>query len=351
MKKYLYFFALWIWLSLFFLSACTPSQSHPQYIKLEASLHFSGVSEFESHRLSPLSAISFDDEGYLYSLVQDSGRITAFDATGTERTSFSPRSSAYGRTYSVEAIALGNQDDEIFVLDGKNGEIQAWKKDGRFIRSTPIAISLSPGDTAFGSNKAFYHNTEGLTDDSLIVVFDTYGKRTSYLGAIPETDTLLTPHKSLRHSLAEGEIPGFMKNSVLIAAGKNNRVYALHRTRPILKCFENGQLQYTRTLNFVELDTIREAAAIRNRLLEQPEAYIPFSYWSDITVDENGNIYLLLAMQTHHTIYMLDTDGNFMQKIIGDYGKGHLLAVQSNRLAIADAAKRSVSIYELPEPS
>lgn len=347
MQKLPYFFALFVWISLAFLSACSPPKDSPQNVKLASISHFSGASHLETHKLSPLSAICFDDAGVLYTLVQDSGRITAYDATGAEKASSALGNLANKRSYSIEAIALGLKGDRIFVLDGKNAQIQEWKKDGQFIRTTPVAIPLSPGDTAFGNKSMFYHNTEGLADDSLIVAFDTGGKRTQRLGVIPATDTLLTPHKSLRRSLAKGDVPGFMKNSVLIAAGNNNRVYAVHRTKPVLKCFEYGRLRYKRNLNFPELDDIRAAAEIRNRLLKASGSYIPFSYWSDIAVDDKGDIYLLLALQSRHTIYRLDSEGNFIQKINGDYGKGHLLTVQNNLLAVADAAKRLVTIYEM----
>ena len=97
-----------------------------------------------------------------------------------------------------------------------------------------------------------------------------------------------------------------------------------------------------------ELHDIRQAVEIRNRLLEVPASYIPLSYWSDIATAADGSIFILLALQNRHTVYKLDSDGTVLQKFTGDYGKGHLLAVHQNRLAIADAAGQQVTLYALP---
>lgn len=345
MRKIPYLAVLLIWLSLALFSACS-SQPRTGITKLVSEMRFSGASVSESDRLSPLSALCFDENGELYTLMQDSGRITAFNVAGEEIISFAQEKSSQSMLAdSVEGVALGSTGDRIFMLDGKNARVLEWTKSGKLIRTAPVVFPLSPGDTTFGRDGEFYHNTEGLSSDSLILAFDTKGNIQQQLGEVPKADTLLAKHKSVRRLLAKGEIPGFMENSLLIAVGRKGRVYAVYRTKPILKCFENGHLKYERKLDFPELAEIREAAEIRNRLLVETGAYIPHSYWSDIAVDEQDNIYLLLALQTHHTIYRLDEYGNHIQKIIGDYGKGHLLTVQNERLAVADAAKRLVTIY------
>jgi hypothetical protein len=149
MKKTPYVIVLLAWLFLALFSACS-SQPHTGILKLASTLHFSGVSVSEADRLSPLSALCFDENGTLYTLMQDSGRITAFDATGMEIISFARENSSQSTPADpVEGIVLGSFEDKIYMLDGKNAQVQAWTKSGNLLRTKPVLKCFENGQLKY----------------------------------------------------------------------------------------------------------------------------------------------------------------------------------------------------------
>ena len=344
-----YYTVLAIWLSLAMLSACSPAPPLSTTLKLQPQSHISGLSSQETLAHTPLAAITFNEQGFLLTLAQDSCRITVFDKNGNEKMSCAVNDPLQvSDAVSADGLALGTDKEHIYALTGMNRQIQTWRADGELQEVTPITVPLSPGDVAFGRKGTFYHSTEGLSDDSLIVAIDRHGKLAQKVGQINYAEVLQPQQDSIRQALARGQVPAFLQNSVLVATGADERLYALHRTRPLLKCFKDGTLLFEKSLHVPEMEEIRHAVQVRNRLLEVPTTYIPLSYWADMAVAEDGSLYVLLAMQTHHTLYRLDRDGSVLSKLVGGYGKGHLLAVDKNRLAIADAAKGEVTFYTLP---
>lgn len=346
MNVFPYWLATACWATVLLLSGCS---TRPVAVQLQPVLHFRGVSARETAPLSPLMALCYDANGILYTLVRGSGRITAFAPEGRELRSFVvPPQARRAHESPVEAVALGTGGGKVFTLDAGNQCVQEWESSGLFLRRVDLKYPLSAGDSAFNENGEIYHNTEGFTEDSLIVKFDRAGNVTEKIGQIPAADTALVKDAPYRQILARGGVPRSLQHSVLIAPGPGGRIYTLHRTRPLLRCYIQGKLALERKFTLPELGNIALATRVRNRLLTVPDAYIPYSYWADLAVDELGNIYILLALQPRQTIYRLDPHGENAQKFIGEYGKGHLLAVRNGRLAVGDAAQQKINIYALP---
>ncbi len=345
MKYRPYILAFAVWLFAAAQSGCTSNFHQNQKVHFQEESHFSGASQFEIDAESPLSAIGFDDDGVLYTLMQDSGRITAFGQDGKELQSFSRATSTErGR---AEAVAMGVSEERVFTIDAKDSALLEWRKTGELVSKTVISYPISPGDFEFTKDGEILHGAEGFSHDSLVVMFDQDGRLAGYVGEAAEASDQLARTQSIRGELARGRVPNFMKNSVLVASGSAGAVYILRKTEPILQCYQDGALVFQRILDFPELADIRETNRIRNRVLESKSGYIPHSLWSDVCVDADGNIFILLSLQKKQTIYRLDAKGENPQKLVGRYGKGHLLAASKKRLAIADAGNRTVTIYSL----
>ena len=339
-----FFPAIIAWLTVLAFSGCTTKMDTSLIV--QPTSQFSIVSAHTASRTSPIASICYGEDGTLYSLLQHSGHITALNADGEIVRSF-PRPDSLSGARKFVGTSIGFGGDHLFVVDARSHQVQKWSPEGTLQGVTEMQFLFSPGDTAISPKGEIIHSTEGFSTDALIAVLDETGSLKQTFGRVLSAGSLGRT-RSVRDSLAREKMPQFLDDSVLVAAAEGGLVYALHRTRPILQCYQNGVLRFERTLDFPELPKIRQTKKIRNQLLQVPDAYIPFSYWSDIAVAEDGSIYLLLANQSRHTLYRLDKDGLSPRRIRGSAARGHLLALHKSRIAVVDAIDRTALIYELP---
>ncbi|RMD99162.1 MAG: hypothetical protein D6814_06090 [Calditrichaeota bacterium] len=336
------------WLLLLVFSACSPTHREMRTLQMSPILQFSGRHAAGHATTAPLADICVDRKGNFFTLLQDTGRVTCFDSQGREICSFALFAEKPESRSGIEAVSLAVGEGEVYVVDSRHSSIQVWTPEGRYLRSVQLSFPLGPGDTTVTGTGEVFYNSEGFPDSSLVIEFDARGKVSHRIGFSPQEKAFIPRTHSLKQAIARRRIPLFLRKSVLLATGPDRRLYVLYRTRPVLQCFAGNRLVFQRQLNFPELADIEEAILVRNRVLQVPNAYIPFSYWSDIKVDEKGRIYILLALQTHQTVYCLDANGRVLAKLIGIYGKGHLLAVRDSKLTIANAASGEVAVYALP---
>lgn len=340
--------AVFVWLATIIFAACTPAERSILQLRLPLLVSFDGRTAEGFESTGPLSDICFDQSGNIYTLNLDSGVVSCFNAFGKRVNSFRTGAGSSRPAYPAEAIALHSFRDSLFVVSGREHLLQAYSRDGELLQSIALERPLGPGDTTLAPNGAVLHCPESMAGGPSAVVYDRHGAITCTLQPHGAASGKMPRVKSFKDSLARGEIPDVLASSVLLAADSADHIYVLHRTRPLLQCFHGSRLLWQQVLSIPELPEISEAIRIRNRLLKVPKAYIPFSYWSDIVADAQGNVYILLALQTHHTIYRIDARTRGITRLLGRYGKGHLLAVTEDKLAVADAAKGIITLYALP---
>ena len=334
--------ALVLWIFLFGNSACSKFKDFPNK-SMTIIGEFPGISAEANPNKAILSDLIFTENGDIATLERDSGRIAIFNKNGQEKSSFL---FSFPENQSVETVAVNEKNGLFSVLDLKNAQLNTWTAAGQLVQQNKITPAIISRTVSFAADGDFYSSAEGVRDKSFILHYDKSGNLRDTLGTNQLPPLQRDFGKSLAQQIAEGDIPTAFNDSVLLAA-RQNRVYALQRSRPILQCFRAGTLLFEKKLHLPELAEIRQAITIRNRLLEAENHYIPLSYWSDFTIDNDEQMYILLSLQKEAVVYHLDQNGNIVRRLTGQPGKAHMIAVQNQTLAIGDAISGEITVYRI----
>ncbi|KAA3620074.1 MAG: hypothetical protein DWQ05_04925 [Calditrichaeota bacterium] len=342
LEKYSKVIPFFVWSLLFLNSACSRVSEFPS-VSLQTHRSFSGISLENEGNPAILSDILFTEKGDLATLERDSGRVSIFQ-DGAEKQTF-----IYQISDSKPAVAVAmNECRGIFsVLDLQTSSLFHWRSNGRLLALKSIIPPATSQHITFAKNGDFYSSSEGVGDKNFILHYNEKGLLQDTVGT--KTSPVIISHdkQNLAKQLAQGQVPDAFADSVLLAANSSNRLYILYRNKPVLQCFQDGILQFEKILHFPELARIKEAISVRNNLISVENHYIPMSYWNDFILTDDGEIYILLALQNRPVIYKLDQNGNVQHRFLGATGKGHLLAVASGKIAIADAISGKVTLYKI----
>ncbi|KAA3660447.1 MAG: hypothetical protein DWQ10_06675, partial [Calditrichaeota bacterium] len=340
-EKFSKLWAVFLWLLLLINSSCKDEQAMNSE-NLKVSEHFAGNSVESKAPHSILSDILFTNEGDLATLERDTGRITIF-RDGLEKRSFVYETA---QKQPIEATAFYEKDGIFSVLNVKDAALTRWTKTGKLVAQDSIVPPVFSNRVAFSTNGDFYSSAEGVRQNKFILHYDERGQLLDTLGTNTAATIRSSADYSIAQELAQGRIPDALQDSILLAT-KDERVYVLHRSKPILQCYAGRQLLIEKPVNIQELAEIREAVQVRNRVLTVENHYIPLSYWNDFAIGDDGSLFVLLALQTRPVIYKLSSDGEILGRFTGEPGKGHLLAVAKGKIAVADALSGLVTVYAI----
>ncbi|MEW6456709.1 MAG: hypothetical protein AB1410_08375 [Acidobacteriota bacterium] len=204
----------------------------------------------------------------------------------------------------------------LIVLERGNSRIQILTFFGECIKIYPAPAILSISSRIwFTKSGTYYYNTEGYLSDSLILHRTLEGKELVRYGKIfGEKFSVYNFETKL---IKKGEIPDRYKNQVFPVADLDGSVYCIHSALPIVKKFSsNGDLILEKNLDLPEFKQIFSNWIKANR---DAPPYMSFSlsYWKDIEISENGDLFLLVNLSERMIIYRMDKNGNISARYIG----------------------------------
>lgn len=333
--------SVFFWLALLLNSSCKSTHEiHSGHLKVIQ--RFPGTSIESRPQNAILADILYTSNGRLATLERDTGRIAIFQ-NGKEKNSFVFHAPSKKKP---EATAFFEKKGTFSVMDVRGAVLTRWSEQGQLVAQDSIVPPLNSNQVSFAANGDFYSSAEGVRDKNFILHYDKNGRLLDTLATNTPTKIPSASTGSIAKQLARGLIPDALQDSILLAT-QGEKVFVLHRSKPLLQCYVEGKLAFEKELHFPELPKIHEAVQIRNRLLTVENHYIALSYWNDFTLGEDGSLYVLLALQNKPVIYKLQQDGEIIGRFTGVTGKGHLLAVSKREIAIADALSGLITLYAI----
>lgn len=339
-QKLSYCIAILFWASLALNSGCSSQSNALQIEKLEKLSSFSGHA-IDGDENSPISDIALNSNGEILTLERDTCRICVLSTDGQQIRSFD-----YSQAGTKpEAILINSQNEQVAVFDYADSTIHFWLGNGKYSHSEKQS-SISGIPINFSSKGELIYSSAAGDNFARLSFYHPIEHSTKNIEINATTHAINSSYDSISAQIGRGFVPEIMKDDMLLASAENGDLYALNRTTPEIHRFKNGTCVFTKKFQIPELEDIKYTLKTRNRLLADNNIYVPYSFWSDMCVDQNNRLYVLLSYQKKHVIYVFDESGNLERKLVGDFGKGHHVAVNEKHIFVADAYNGTVSVYK-----
>jgi hypothetical protein len=289
----------------------------PPFVKnLTVLAKFGGLEVSEEQLFDRPIDISAGRAGRIYVLDSKGNNIKIFKEDGAFMGTVGRGGSGPGeftRPWKLETI-----EDELYVTDTGNGRIQVLDEDGRYKTGFKVSVSFGDG-MAFDSAGRVYLNTRGFRSPKLISIYDTQGNLVKEFGDLEGRSIQFFDFTVIKKQIRGGKIPDSFKNEIALIVDRGGNTFAVHQALKKLKKFSpNGELIKEHEIMAEEYESIYETFLQKNREVENsPATYYGLSYISDLGLDGDGNLYVLLNEPSRMVIYVYSNKGEFVGKLLG----------------------------------
>lgn len=260
--------------------------------------------------------IAVSEEGKIYILDSNDNNIKVFQNDGAFLKTIGREGDGPGelrRPWIFKFIR-----DRIYIADANNRRVQVIDMDGKYEAGYKAPIAFGKG-MAFDAQGNLYLNTQGLRSPNLISVYDNQGNFLKEFGGLEGKSFDFYDFTLIKGQIKKGQIPDSMKNDLMLIANEKGGLYAVHSSLNKLKKFSNkGGLLFVVEIEAEEYENIYREFRERNKELEnKPNVFYPLRYVNDLSMDQEGNLYVLLNVPARMIIYVFSPDGAFKGKLLG----------------------------------
>ncbi len=226
---------------------------------------------------------------------------------------------------------VGIIEDKIIVSDDGNYRLQVISEQGECIATFRAITSLAGGSRMwFSKDGSYYYCTEGYNSSFLIMHRRLSGEELGGFGDIYGKKFFVYEFETDR--IRKGEIIDRQKNEVFPVVSPEGIVYCLHSALPLIRKFRrNGEQIWEKTLNIPEFNEIKSRWIMENRNAP-PHVSYGLSYWLDVDMNDEEDLFLLSNLPERMVIYRLNKDGNVKMRYIGMTERINMISIQGVNL-------------------
>lgn len=263
-----------------------------------------------------------------------SGLIHRFDAEYNLTESFGSQGSGPGE-YGA-ASGLWSLDGELHLYDPQLAKLLRYTPEGEFTGERVLDGDSYAHQITLKSADEIYSPTAGR-EGSLIFYSNQESGEGAYFGEARADEEELSI-SSARQAVERGQVPGFMKNQVSLAAN-SERLFSFQQTTGKLQVFSHDRellWEYQIELDF--MDEVFENFLEANTMMLDQGNIILLAYASDMAATDNG-VAILFQTPMEHPAVIGWFDNDAVEFSLITYGD-----VVSGNLMFALAAEQS-SVY------
>jgi len=273
-------------------------------------------------------------DGKIYILDSKDSDIKVFQKDGTFIRRLGREGSGPGefkRPWTLHVLG-----DYLYVSDTGNGRFQVLTKGGTYQKSVRLPVEFGQG-MAFDNRANIYLNTRGFRSSKIISAYDQQGNLIREFGDLEGRAIQFYDLTLIKKQIKNNEIPDNFKNEVLLIADNSGNLFAIHSAINKLKKYsaQGDLLAQTEIKSEVYKDIYKLFLKQNSEIAENPSAYYPLRYISDLAVDKDGRLFVLLNDPSKLTIYVFSNDGKFEKKLIGVKDKVMQICVSEENILFA----------------
>jgi hypothetical protein len=277
---------------------------------------FGGLDVPQEQMFSNPVDLKVAQDGKIYILDSKDNDIKVFQKDGTFIRCIGREGSGPGEFKRPWTLHLFG--DYLYVSDTGNGRIQVLTKGGAYQKSVRVPVEFDQG-MAFDNKGNIYLNTLGLRSSKIISAYDQQGNLMREFGDLEGRGIQYYDFTLIKKQIKNGEIPENFKNVLLLITDNSGNLFAVHSAINKLKKYsaKGDLLAQTEIKSKVYKDIYKLFLKQNSEIADNPATFYPLRYISDLAVDKDGRLFVLLNNPSKLIIYVFSNDGKFKKKLIG----------------------------------
>jgi hypothetical protein len=302
-------------ISLLIFSLIAYTEKKPFVTELVLLSKFGGLDVPREQILANPCDLNVSSEGFIYILDSRDNNIKAFKKDGTFIECYGQQGQGPGefrRPWTLSII-----QDKIHVTDTGNRRVQVLSKGGDPLRSYSVPVRYGSG-MGFDEKGNLFVNTQGFRSPKLIAAYDNQGNLIAEFGDLEGDSIKYYDFILIKKQIKERKIPDSSKNDVLLISDNKGNFFAVHRAINKIKKFSStGTLLKETEIKIDEFQDIYKEFLRKNEGETNQSIFWPLIYINDLAIDKLGNLYLLLNSPSRMIICVFSNDCEFLGKLLG----------------------------------